>query len=124
VGGPYGIQGFPTIKFFGFDKSKPADYSGAREADGIVNYALEKVNSEVKKRMKGGSKKAEEPRGNKEKKSESKGTFTDKDVVVLGEDNFDELVMQSKDIWLVEFYAPWCGHCKKLEPEWNEAASK
>ena len=26
VGEPYGIQGFPTIKFFGFDKQKPADY--------------------------------------------------------------------------------------------------
>ena len=48
----------------------------------------------------------------------------DKDVVVLTSANFDEVVMNSKDIWMVEFYAPWCGHCKALEPEWNIAATK
>jgi protein disulfide-isomerase A6 len=26
LGGQYGVQGFPTIKFFGEDKYKPQDY--------------------------------------------------------------------------------------------------
>uniref|UniRef100_A0A1I7X6B6 Thioredoxin domain-containing protein n=1 Tax=Heterorhabditis bacteriophora TaxID=37862 RepID=A0A1I7X6B6_HETBA len=34
------------------------------------------------------------------------------------------LVLNSKDMWLVEFFAPWCGHCKNLEPHWKAAASE
>jgi len=49
---------------------------------------------------------------------------SDKDVIVLTDANFDDLVMNSEDLWIVEFYAPWCGHCKNLEPEWNRAATE
>jgi len=41
VGAPYGIKGFPTIKYFGLNKKKgPEDYQGARDANGIVQYAI------------------------------------------------------------------------------------
>jgi len=47
----------------------------------------------------------------------------DKDVIILSDDDFASKVYSSDDIWLVEFYAPWCGHCKNLEPHWNKAAT-
>ncbi|KAJ9686572.1 hypothetical protein PVL29_015449 [Vitis rotundifolia] len=43
--------------------------------------------------------------------------------VELTSSNFDELVLKSKDLWIVEFFAPWCGHCKKLAPQWKKAAN-
>jgi len=38
--------------------------------------------------------------------------------------NFDELVTKSEKDVLVEFYAPWCGHCKKLTPIYDELGDK
>lgn len=43
-------------------------------------------------------------------------------VVVLTESNFDKKVLDSDDVWLVNFYAPWCPHCKNLKPIYEDAS--
>ncbi|KAG6387014.1 hypothetical protein SASPL_152196 [Salvia splendens] len=106
----YGIKGFPTIKVFAPGKP-PADYQGARDAKPIVEFALKQVKTLLKERLDGKS------GGGSSQKSEPSAS------VELNSRNFDELVLKSKELWVVEFFAPWCGHCKKLAPEWKKAAN-
>ncbi|KAI8914957.1 thioredoxin-like protein [Powellomyces hirtus] len=99
LGGRFGVKGFPTLKWFpkGSPKS-PVDYSSGRDLDSLVKFVDEKVG--VRARV-------HKPQ-----------TF----VEVLSAANFDEVVKNPKNNVLVEFYAPWCGHCKNLAPIYEKVA--
>uniref|UniRef100_A0A672PGB0 protein disulfide-isomerase n=1 Tax=Sinocyclocheilus grahami TaxID=75366 RepID=A0A672PGB0_SINGR len=57
-------------------------------------------------------------------KSETIPENNDGPVKVVVAENFDSIVNdESKDV-LIEFYAPWCGHCKSLEPKFKELGEK
>eukprot|EP00243_Klebsormidium_subtile_P002172 TRINITY_DN14160_c0_g1_i1.p1 TRINITY_DN14160_c0_g1~~TRINITY_DN14160_c0_g1_i1.p1 ORF type:complete len:431 (-),score=124.05 TRINITY_DN14160_c0_g1_i1:277-1569(-) len=116
LGAEYGVQGFPTIKAFIPGQKKPIDYQGAREAKPMVDWVLQQAKSLVSSRLSG--KKSSSSGGGSGGGKEGKESA----VVTLTDSNFEKEVLQSGDLWMVEFFAPWCGHCKALAPEWKKVA--
>ncbi|NXC74700.1 PDIA6 isomerase, partial [Anhinga anhinga] len=120
LGGQYGVRGFGGVKIFGANKNKAEDYQGGRTSDAIVGGGLSALRSMVKDR--GGGRSGGYSSG--KQGGERIGGGDKKDVIELTDDSFDKNVINSDDVWMVEFYAPWCGHCKKGGPEWAAAATE
>ncbi len=85
LGKRFGIQGFPTLKFFDGKSDKPTDYSGGRDIESLTNFITEKT-------------------GVKSKKKAAKPSS----VVMLTDANFKKAIGGDKNV-LVAFTAPWCG---------------
>ncbi|KAI8852878.1 hypothetical protein BC829DRAFT_384006, partial [Chytridium lagenaria] len=45
-------------------------------------------------------------------------------VIEITPANFKKEIVETKHAVIAEFYAPWCGHCKNLAPEYKKAAEK
>jgi len=98
LGNRFDVHGYPTLMYFPKGSTTPLPYEGGRTAEDLVNYVNERAGS------------------NARLKKEATA------VTVLDDSNFDRIVLdETKDV-LVEFYAPWCGHCKHLAPVWEKLA--
>lgn len=121
----YGVRGFPSLKYFAIKKGGE-DYHGGRTASAIVDGVMAEVKKLVnarqgkKQESGGGSSGGGGGGGNADTGEPGGGKF----VVTLTTSNFEEKVLNSDEPWLVEFYAPWCGHCKSLAGPWASAAAR
>jgi len=103
-----GVRGYPTVKFF--SNGETHEYSGQRTVEAFTSY-VEKIKNPAQ---------ADTPKA--EEKKEAPVQDANSNVVVLGDANFAEKTKEGD--WIIEFYAPWCGHCKNLAPTWEELATE
>jgi len=96
----YGVKGYPTLKWFDKGSKEPDDYDAGRIAYDLVKF-VNKKDTNARLRI------AKAP----------------SNVVDLDSSNFDRIVKDANKDVLVEFYAPWCGHCKKLVPDYEKLAN-
>ncbi len=100
----HGVSGYPTIKHFVKGKVSK-DYEGGRNKAALLAF------------MRDPSAEPPPPPPPEPKWSESGSP-----VVHLTGDTFEGFLKKKKHA-LVAFYAPWCGHCKALKPEFDAAAT-
>ena len=110
-------------------KIKAVDYQGQRTAKDIVQWAMQQASKLAAGRV-GGAKPSSSSSSSSgsgstgSKSSTDDGFYGGTDVVSLTDGNFHSEVIDSDELWFVEFYAPWCGHCKALKSDWSTLATQ
>jgi len=102
------VTGYPTLKFFkdGFEKEDGVKYRGNRDMAALEKFIAEKLGNEVPEE--------------KPKEAGSTEAVVKEGLHILTGDSFASTV--GKGDTFIKFYAPWCGHCIKLAPAWDELA--
>ncbi|CAN0914095.1 Probable protein disulfide-isomerase A6 [Linum grandiflorum] len=95
----FGVSSYPALKWFPKGSLDPKKYDGERTAEALAAF----VNSEAGTNV--------------------KIAAVTSNVVVLTQETFDQVVLDDNKDVMVEFYAPWCRHCKDLASTYEEVAT-
>lgn len=98
-----GVMGYPTLKLYLEDEEEAVRYKGSRDVASLKKFVMKSMGEEVDDEVV------------QEKAKHNDGLFD------LTTENFQNHI-NKKGFHLIKFYAPWCGHCKRLEPTWIELA--
>jgi len=110
IGDRFSITGYPTLKLL--TNGKLYEYNGDRSEEDLVKFTSEygsAASIAVPKK----------PTNSAPVETAEVGSSSD--VIVLTDATFDQQIASGS--WLLEFYAPWCGHCKKLAPIYEKVAT-